>query len=268
MGPWANAGIVMSTPVDKVVPAFRPGSGVIGDFVGGQSGVTADTLGEVIEVARHVVVRHDKLARLVQAKKWRVRLDGQLVKREMFGRLGNRALEFMRPVLGGLARSSLDKVERVTVENGTGDRNGIERFLRRVEPAKFLQGCIVERLHPERNAVDAGGTEPTKARSFHTGWIGLQGYFDVWRDSPVLTDAIKDCLYRRGLHQRRSATTEKNARHGASGRTRSCCGDFGLVGSYKACFVDAAVPHVAVEIAIGAFREAEWPMYVDGKGRC
>ena len=138
MGAWANAGIVMPTPVDEVVPAFCAGPRMVGDFVGWQTGVTANCLGGVIELARQVVIGHDQLAGLVQAKKRRVGFDGQLVQREMFGRLGDRAPEFPGPLLGGLARTSIDQVERVAIKNGTGDRNCIKRLLRGVEAAQFL----------------------------------------------------------------------------------------------------------------------------------
>src|SRR4030095_10901456 len=99
----------------------------------------------------------------------------------MFGRLGGRACQFLRPAFGGLARARIDQVERVSIENGTGDRNCIERLLRGMEPAKFFQRRIVEGLHAERNAVDAGGMETSESRGFHASRVGLRGYFALWR---------------------------------------------------------------------------------------
>src|SRR5262249_61108799 len=112
----ANAGIVMPSPINEVVLAFRAWSRVIGNLVGRQAGIGANCLGEVIKVAREIVVGHDELAGFVQAKEWRARLDGQLINREMLWSVGNCPIEFVRPVTGRLPWKGLEHVKCSTRE--------------------------------------------------------------------------------------------------------------------------------------------------------
>ncbi len=44
-------------------------------------------------------------------------------------------------------------------------------------------------------------------------------------------------------------------------------GDFRAKGFDEAILVDIATAHVAVEIAVGAFRQAERPMHIDAEAR-
>src|SRR5262249_36516274 len=107
----ANSGMVVPSPMNEVVLAFRTWSRVIGNLVCRQAGIGANCLGDVIKVAREIVVGHDELAGFVQAKEWRARLDGQLIKREMLGGLGNCVLEFVRPGTGSLPWTRIDQVK-------------------------------------------------------------------------------------------------------------------------------------------------------------
>ena len=67
----------------------------------------------------------------------------------------------------------------------------------------------------------------------------------------------------RRLHQRRRAAAEKNRRHGAAAGAPRGGGDFGREGAHEPLLVDAAMADMAVEIAIGALRQAERPMDID-----
>ena len=185
----------------------------------------------------------------------------------MLGRLGNGALELGRPGFDRLARARVDQIERIALEIRARDGNGFERFLRRVQATEFLQRRVVERLHAERDAVDAGRAIAAKARGFDAGRIGFQRDFDVGRDRPVFADGVEDRLHRLGLHQRRRAAAEENRRYRAAGHARRGRRDLGFERAHEARLVDAAVAHVAVEVAIGALRQAERPVHVDGEGR-
>ena len=166
-----------------------------------------------------------------------------------------------------LARPRVDQIERVALEVRARHRDGVERLLRRVQAAELLQRDIVERLHAERDAVDAGGAIAAEARGLDAGRIGFQRHLDVGRDAPVLGDGVEDRLHRRRLHQRRRAAAEENRRHRAAGHARGGRGDLGFERAHEARLVDAAVAHVAVEVAIGALRQAERPVHIDGEGR-
>ena len=130
--------IVMAAPVNHVVTTLGARPCVVGNFVGRHAGFGADRLRQIIEIARKVLVRHDQFASLVQAEEWSVRFDGQLIKRKMLRGLCYRAPEFCRPCFKRLLRPGVNQIERVAVEDRTGDCNGIERFLRRVQTSELL----------------------------------------------------------------------------------------------------------------------------------
>src|ERR1700688_314923 len=129
---------------------------MIGNLISWQAFTCADLLREIVEIASKIVVRNDQLAGFVQRCERRVRLDGQLIKREMFGRLRNGALELGRPGIERLARPCIDKIERITIEDRARYVDRIERLLHRVQPAKFFERGVIERLYAERYAIDAG----------------------------------------------------------------------------------------------------------------
>ena len=107
-------------------------------------------LGYVEQRARVVVVGNDQLASRMQCRERRLLLDGELIEREVFGGLVNRARQFGAPGVGGLAGPRIDQIERIAIEGLARDRDRIERFLRAVQSAKLFQRRVVERLHAER----------------------------------------------------------------------------------------------------------------------
>src|SRR5262249_5429065 len=116
MGAGPDPGVVMPAPIHQIVPAFGAGARVVGNLIGGQAGIGADSLRKIVEIARQVFVRHDELAGPVQAEERSVRFDGQLIEGEMLGRLRDRALELGRPSSRRLSWSRVDQVERVAVK--------------------------------------------------------------------------------------------------------------------------------------------------------
>ena len=146
-----DAGIFVAAPIDQIVPAFGARPRVVGNFVGRQAGLGADRLREVVEIARGVVVGNDELAGFVQTEKRRVRLDGQLIEREMLGRLGNGALELGRPGVGRLARPRIDQIERIALEDSRAPPRP-----RRALPARCAGGRVPSARHrraPARRAT-------------------------------------------------------------------------------------------------------------------
>ena len=133
--------------------------------------------------------------------------------------------------------------------------------------AERLERGIVERLDAERDAVDAGGAVAAKARGFDAGRVGFQRHLDIGRDAPGLRDGIEDradgcgCISD-GVPPPKKIVETVRPWYALRGR-----GDFGRKGAHEARFVDAAVADMAVEVAIGTFRQTERPMDVDGERR-
>ena len=117
----SDSRVVMSAPVNQIVPALRAGPRMIGNLVSRQAGIGANGLREIIEIAREILVRNGELARPVQAEERRVRFDGQLIEREMLGGFSDRTLEFRRPAVERLPRPRVDQIERVAVKYRASD---------------------------------------------------------------------------------------------------------------------------------------------------
>jgi hypothetical protein len=93
------------------MPALGAGPRVVGNFVGGQTGGGADVLCDIVEITPGIVVGNDELAGLAQREERRVRLDRQLIERQMFGGLIDRELQFVCPFGRRLPRPRVDQVE-------------------------------------------------------------------------------------------------------------------------------------------------------------
>src|SRR3981189_1850143 len=121
----------------------------------------------------------------MQRREGRLRLDGELVEREMLGRLRDGAGELGAPGRDRLAWTRIDQIEGIALENPARDRDRVERLAHRVEPAELLEYRVVERLHAERDPVDARRPIAAKARPLHARWIGLERDLDIGRESPM-----------------------------------------------------------------------------------
>ena len=163
------------------------------------------------EIARGVVVRNDKLAERMQRVERRLGLDGELIERQMLGRLRDGALEFVGPRRRCLTRPRVNQVERIALEGCAGDLDRIERLLRGVQPAKLLQRVVVERLHAERNPVDARVAITTEPIRLDAGRVGFERDLGAGCDRPMLADGVENCANGLGLHQRRRAAAKKDA---------------------------------------------------------
>jgi len=92
-----NTGIVAIAPVDQVMPTFLACAGMIGDFIGGQSGSACQFLSRLIESCRQVFTGNLQLPIFVQQRVRRLRLNGQLVQRQMIGAEGQRLFQLIAP---------------------------------------------------------------------------------------------------------------------------------------------------------------------------
>ena len=102
-------------------------------------------------------------------------------------------------------------------------------FCRVLAPER-LEARIVERLHPERQPVDAGRAVAGEALRFHARGICFERDLGIAVEPPMPGDGVEDRRHRRGLHQRRRAAAEEHACDAPSRRKRSEIGKLGEVG--------------------------------------
>ena len=144
-----------------------------------------------------------------------------------------------------------------------GERKRGERLFGCVHAAERLQALIVERLNAERQAIDAGCAVAREVLGLDARGIGFERDLRIGCDVPMLGDGVDDGGDARGPHQRRRSATEEDARHAPPRRKRGEMRKLGKIGGEEPGFVDAAVAHMGVEVAIGAFGAAERPVHID-----
>ena len=135
-----------------------------------------------------------------------------------------------------------------------------------MRPSLFRSG-IVQGLHAERDAVDAGLAIAAKTRRLDARRIGFERHLDLAIDRPDTRDRLEDRADRPRLHERGRAAAEEDAGHHAARRKLAHMGKLGLEGANEARLVGRRMAHMAVEIAIRAFGEAERPMDIDAEAR-
>ena len=98
--------------------------------------------------------------------------------------------------------------------------HGAARLRHVMDAPERLQRGVVERLHAERDAVDAGGAIAAETLRLDAAGIGLQRDLGIGRDVPQSRDRIEHRADRAGLHQRGRAAAEEDAGDGAARRQR------------------------------------------------
>ena len=91
----------------------------------------------------------------------------------MLASLGGRAFELAGPSLRRLAGARVDQIEGIAFEDRARDRHRLECLLRRMQPPERFERSVIQRLHPERDAIDAGQAKTVKAPCFDAGRIGF-----------------------------------------------------------------------------------------------
>ena len=99
----------------------------------------------------------------------------------MFAHAAERRLQLRAPVFHALARPGIDQIEGIALEDVRGDVSAASASAR-VQAAERLQSGVVERLHADRDAVDARGAIVAKTRRLDARRIGLERDLGVRRD--------------------------------------------------------------------------------------
>ena len=201
----------------------------------------------------------------MQRGKRRALLDGELVERQMLACEVERLAEFGAPRVDALAGSGINQIEGEALERATRDVDRRAGFLRRMQAAERAQLRIVERLHAERDTIDAGRAIAAKTSGLDARRIGFESDLCARLHCPMPANGVENGADRMCAHQRRRAATEENAGHRAAGCKRHPVLQLLQESGKKSCFVDAADAHMAVEVAVGALGGAERPMHVDAE---
>ena len=151
-----DADVILIPPIDQIMAAGSPGTGVVGDFVGGQAGGRQSRLGELEHRRRLVLGRQGEGAARMVGEEARAALDGELIERQVLAGQRQRPLELGRPGLLGLAGPRIDQVEGIAREMPARRGDGVDRLVGGMLTAEEAQRRRIERLHAQRHAIDAG----------------------------------------------------------------------------------------------------------------
>ena len=203
----------------------------------------------------------------MQRRVRRVRFDRQLIERQVIARQIQRFRKFRAPRIRRLIGPRVNQVEGKPIERRARDIERRLRFRNAVNASELAQLIVAQRLHADRDAIDARFAKTAKPRRLDTVRIGFERDLGIGRDSPALRDVIENGCRRRRLHERRRTAPEKNARNRPRADQIHRRVDLANVGSEKSSFVPTAETNVAIEIAIRAFLRAERPVRINPERR-
>ena len=176
-----DAEIILIAPIDEIVPAFLARARMIGDFVSRQARGGEGVLRRLVKRALRLFIRQAEIAARESARESSACLDGELIEREMIARHRQRGIELVAPRCERLPRPRIDQIEREAREEPRRERDRVPRLTRIVAAAEEFQRRIVERLHAERDAVNAGSAQLGKARGLDRGRIGFERDLEIAR---------------------------------------------------------------------------------------
>ncbi|MNX75728.1 hypothetical protein D3C86_1072140 [compost metagenome] len=264
VGAAAYAQIVAKAPVVEVVAALIARLGVGRDLVllitlGGEHGVTL-----LIDVPQGVILR--QLGRLGGER--RVRLYGELIPGEMGRRAVHGLLQIIEGVLQALIRQA---VHQIQVEggqlDGMGQFGGLACLLRAVDTAEAGQLLLLEALHPDGDAVDAGALEAGELVRLNRARVGLHGDLAIRGQGDAGTHPVQQRLHGFHREQTRRTTADKDGGERAPLGPVQILAQILQQGGHVLQVGQLPLLGVGVEVAVGALLDAPGHMDIEGEGR-
>ena len=173
--------------------------------------------------------------------------------------------EFGLPRRRYLVWSRVDQVDVYPGKFGLSDIECSKTFRHRMRPTQKGESGIIQRLKPQRHTVDASRRQIGKPRRLDRRRVGLKRDFNIVREPPMLFGRLDKRCNCGGRHQRRRAATAENRGQRSTAGQRCLVRHVGKQRRQPSLLIDS-VAHMAVEIAIRAFGNAERPVDVEGEG--
>ncbi|MNN20094.1 hypothetical protein D3C81_1333550 [compost metagenome] len=264
MGAGADADEVAKTPVIEVMACRPTGQGIGRDFVLCVTVFGEQRLSGLLNVPQRVVFRQRR--RLVPEHG--VRLQGQLIPRQVRGFQGNGGAQVRQGIVQGLIRQAMHQVQVKVIEPGlTRHAGGSHRFVAVVDTAQGLEFFLLKALDADRQAIDPQFPVRDELVLLERPWIRFQGDFDVAGKRDALFDTFEQATQRRGAEQAWCAATKENR-----AQFTSVNGVQVLIKVGQQCvdvlfFRQHGTGGVGVEIAIRAFAYTPRNVDVQRQGR-
>ena len=121
-----------------------------------------------------------------------------------------RSCELVAPVGLALPGPAVDEVEAEAGKERGGELNRGKRLGDRVLAPERLEVGVAQRLHADRQAIDAGGAIAAKPPRLDAGRVGFERDLGVRLEPPSGGDRVDDALHGLRAHERRRAAAEKH----------------------------------------------------------
>ena len=260
----ADAKVVTELPVVQVVRALMARARIGRDLVALQARGGRE-LGDAIEhLARRVVVGHGRR----MLGKEGVGLDRQVVDAQV-RRLEGQRLPQIRLELGQrLLRQRIHQVDIESVEGRGGLFDRGHRLGAVVHAAERLQLRVVEALHADRQARDAGGAKRAEALALEGAGVGFQRDLAAGLQRQPRAHVGEQPIDRFGREQARRAAADEDAHDAAAPHQRQDGIEIGAHGVEVAVFRwRASAPLVGIEVAIWTLLQAPRQVHVQRQRR-
>ncbi len=244
MCPRTDPDVVAVAPVNQIVPAFRPGAGVVGDFVSRKTCLFSHFLSHLKKLRTQLRIGCLELSRLVQRKERGPFLDGELIQRQMVRGERDCLFKFQRPVGRCLPRTCVDQVKGKSGKCFPGDLDCGSRCRCIMQTPEKLQIGIVQGLHAKRNPVHASSPVALEPVRLDRGRVRLQRYFHIFVERPPVRHRLQQSIDRRRIHQRGRATPQKDRLDGLVARQVGEIGQFPFKGSREAFLINRLMANV------------------------
>ncbi|SVK46189.1 Uncharacterised protein [Acinetobacter baumannii] len=204
----ADPQIVAEAPVVEVVLALVARLGVGRGFVLLIAGGAQQLVAALEDVPQRIVVRQNRRARAEQG----VRLDGQLIPRQVRRIEGDSLAQIVQRLFQRLIRQAVHQIEVEAAQAKIGrQRRRTFGFFRAVDAPQTVQLLGAEALHPDGDAVDAGALVAAEAIGLHGAGIGFHGDFGVVGDANARPHAVQQGLHCLGAQQAGGAAADKDS---------------------------------------------------------
>ena len=190
-----------------------------------------------------------------------VRLDRQLIEREMRRGEFQRSRDVRVRVLGALSGQRIHEIKIDVAEDVERRRRRGARLALVVHASERREVRGIEALHAQRQAVDAGGPEPGEPCLLERSGIRLERDLRVGYERNACAHRGENAVDRLGREQARRAAAEEDRQDPPSPDRRQCEFEIGDERVDVLRFGNRASPLVRVEVAVRTFLDA--PRYVN-----
>ncbi len=261
----ADAQVVAETPVVEVVRALPAVARIGADLVLAVAGLRQQRLAMFLHVPGAVLVGN---AARRPREEHRVRLQGELVVRDVRGRQRERALQVMFGLGQGLFRQRVHQVDvEVVVAGIPGQLHRALGLAAVVDAAQAPERVVVEGLDAEADAVHPGRAVAVEAAVLGGAGVGLQRHFQVRREPQPRAGLLQEAVDRLGREQAGGAAAEEHAADHPAPDQRQVLVQVADQRVDIGVERQRALAGMRVEIAVRAFAHAPGQVHVQRQGR-